>query len=116
MDNFFKKNYFLISIGAVPASLVRWQVDQIFVVNIVGCFLLGFINSLSISRKYKLIFGFAFCGSLTSFSGWSFQLVELINQGLYKLLFLNVTSIVLMGFLAIGLGHLLAKTINTIND
>ena len=92
--------------------LFRWQIDQIFIVNIIGCFLLGFINSLPISRRYKLIFGFGFCGSLTTFSGWSFQLFKLINQGFYKLFFLNSILIVLIGFFAVGLGHLFAKTIN----
>ena len=71
MDNFFKNNSILfISIGAVPAALFRWKIDDIFAVNIIGCFLLGFINTLLIPRKYKLIFGFGFCGSLTTFSGW----------------------------------------------
>ena len=112
MNSFFKKNEFvMISIGAVPASIFRWQIDQIFIVNIIGCFLLGFINSLPISRRYKLIFSFGFCGSLTTFSGWSFQLFKLINQGLYKLFFLNSILIVLLGLCAVCLGHLIAKKI-----
>ena len=113
MYNFLKKNkFFLISLGAIPAAIFRWQIDAIFVVNIVGCFLLGFINALSICRKYKLIFGFGFCGSLTSFSGWSFKLFELISQGLYKLFFMNSILFVLFGCIAFGLGHLLASKIN----
>ena len=113
MNSFFKKNDFIIiSIGAVPAAIFRWQIDQIFIVNIIGCFLLGLINSLPISRKYKLIFGFGFCGSLTTFSGWSFQLYKLINKGLYKLFFLNSIIMVVVGIFACGLGHLVAKRIN----
>ena len=113
MNSFLKKNDFIIiSIGAVPAAIFRWQIDQIFIVNIIGCFLLGLINSLPISRKYKLIFGFGFCGSLTTFSGWSFQLYKLINKGLYKLFFLNSIIMVVVGIFACGLGHLVAKRIN----
>ena len=112
MNDFFKKNHsFIIAIGSVPAALFRWQIDQIFVVNLTGCFLLGLINSLPISRRYKLIFGFGFCGSLTTFSGWSFQLFELIEQGLYKLFFLNSILSLICGMLAIGFGHLVAKKI-----
>ncbi len=111
MNNFMKNNFFLISIATLPAALFRWQVDQIFIVNIVGCFLIGFINSLDISKKYKLIFGFGFCGSLTTFSGWSFQLFKLINQGFYKLFLLNSILVVIVGIFAVGLGHLLAKKI-----
>ena len=112
MNNYLRNNnYFLISIGAVPAALLRWQIDEVFIVNIIGCFLLGFLNALPISRKYKLIFGFGFCGSLTTFSGWIYKLFQLISQGLYKLFFLNSILIVLTGFLAVGLGDFLAKKI-----
>mgnify|MGYP001402076886 CR=1 FL=1 len=112
MDNFFRNNsIFFISIGAVPAAIFRWQINEIFVVNIIGCFLLGFINTLLIPRKYKLIFGFGFCGSLTTFSGWSFQLFQLISKGLYKLFFLNSVLIVLIGFFAIYLGDLFARKV-----
>ena len=110
MNNFFKKNkYFLISIGAVPGAIFRWQIDDVFIVNTLGCFLLGIVNSMPGKRIYKLIFGIGFCGSLTTFSGWSFYLFKLISQGLYKLFFLNSVLIVLIGLFAICLGDLFAK-------
>ena len=105
-------NFFLISLGAVPAAVFRWQINEILIVNIIGCFLLGFIDASSRSSRYKLMFGFGFCGSLTTFSGWSFQLFEFISKGLYRLFFLNLILNVIIGFLAIYLGHLLAKKIN----
>ena len=112
MNRFLTNNNFvLISISAVFGVLIRWQIDQIVIVNTIGCFLLGFINSIPISRKYKLIFGFGFCGSLTTFSGWSSQLFKLINQGFYKLFFLNSILIVMLGLLSVSLGHLIAKKI-----
>ena len=110
MNSFLKNKIFIIiSIGALPAAMFRWQIDQIFIVNIIGCFLLGFINALNISRNSKLIFAFGFCGSLTTFSGWTFQLFELISKGSYKLFFLNSISIVIIGFFAVGFGYFLAK-------
>ena len=113
MNRILSNNNFLcISIGAFPAAIIRWQIDQIFIVNMIGCFLLGFINSLPISRKYKLIFGFGFCGSLTTFSGWSLQLFELIRNGFYLQLIFNSIFTVLIGLLAVCLGHLFAKKIN----
>ena len=111
MNRILKNNFICISIGAVPAAILRLQIDQLFIVNIIGCFLLGFINSLAISKRYKLILGFGFCGSLTTFSGWSFQLFKLINQGFYQLFFLNSISIVMLGIFSVSLGHLLAKKI-----
>ena len=112
MNKLLNNNFFIISAGAVPAAIFRSQIDQIFIVNIVGCFLLGFINSLTISRRYKLFLSFGFCGSLTTFSGWSFQLFNLINQGFYKLFFLNAILIAIVAIVACGLGHFFAKKIN----
>tara|TARA_Y100001968_G_scaffold245277_1_gene229348 strand:- start:31 stop:375 length:345 start_codon:yes stop_codon:yes gene_type:complete len=112
MNSLLKNNNFLlISIGAIPAAIFRWQIDHIFIVNTIGCFLLGFINSLPICKRYKLIFGFGFCGSLTTFSGLSLQLYKFINQGLYKLFFFNSIFMVLIGIIAIFLGGFVAQKI-----
>ena len=112
MNSFLKNKIFLvISLGALPAAIFRWQIDQIFIVNIIGCFLLGIINSLKISKRYKLIFGFGFCGSLTTFSGWTYQLFQLIRQGSYKLFIVNSILILLIGCFAVFLGDILAKKI-----
>ena len=113
MYNFLPNNrVFLISIGAIPAAIFRWQIDQIIIVNLIGCFLLGFFNSLPISKRYKLILSVGLCGSMTTFSGWSFHLYKLLSQGLYKLFLLNSISIVLMGVFSMWLGHIFAKQLN----
>ena len=104
--------FFLISVGAIPGALFRWLIDEIFIVNLIGCFLLGFFNSLDILKRYKLTLCVGLCASMTTFSGWSSNLYKLINQGLYKLFLFNSISIVLMGVLAIGLGHIFAKKLN----
>ena len=105
--------FFLISIGAIPGALIRWQVDDIFLVNLIGCFLLGFFNSISISKRRKLIVCFGFCGSITTFSGWSAHLHNLLSQGLYKLFLFNSISFVLIGVFVMSFGHILGKKINT---
>ena len=107
-----KNTFFLISTGAIPGALFRLLIDDIFLVNIVGCFLLGFVNSSVISKRYKLALGVGLCGSMTTFSGWSFHLHNLISQGLYKLFLFNLILSVLMGFFAIGLGHIFGKKLN----
>ena len=111
MNNTLKQSFILVTIGSVPAAILRWQIGQIFFVNIIGCFLLGFINSITISKRYKLIFGFGFCGSLTTFSGWSSQLFELIQQGFYKQFFFNSIFMVIIGVFAVAMGHLFAEKI-----
>jgi len=110
---FFKrKTFFFVSFGAILGALFRWQIDEIFLVNLIGCFLFGFFNSLAIAKRYKLILVVGLCGSMTTFSGWSFHLYKLLNQGLYKLFLFHSISIVIMGFIAIGLGNIVAKKLN----
>ena len=104
--------FFLISFGAILGALFRWQIDEIFIVNLIGCFLLGFFNSVDISKRYKLTLNVGLCASMTTFSGWSSHLYKLLNQGLYKLFLLNSLSIVLIGIVFIGLGHIFAKKLN----
>ena len=107
-----KNTFFLISIGAITGALFRWQIDEILVVNLIGCFLLGFVHSLEISKRSKLTLGVGLCGSMTTFSGWSSHLHKLLSQGLYRMFLLNSISIVLIGVFAIGLGHMLGRKIN----
>ena len=70
------------------------------------------LNSLNILKRYKLTLCVGLCGSMTTFSSWMSHLYKLLNQGLYKLFLLNSLSIVLIGIVAIGLGHIFAKKLN----
>ena len=108
-----KNTFFLISIGAIPGALFRWQLDEIILVNLIGCFLLGFFNSLTISKRYKLTLCFGLCGSMTTYSGWSSHLYQLLSQGLYKLFLFNSIAIVIIGVFIISLGHVFGKKLNT---
>lgn len=104
--------FFIISIGSILGSLIRWKIDNIFFVNILGCFIFGFINNLQISKKFKLFFCFSFCGSLTSFSGWILDLFNIFNKRLYLLFFFRVILFLLIGYFAIYLGYLISNNLN----
>ena len=100
--------FLLISAGSILGSLFRWKIDNIFFVNILGCLIFGFINNLQISRKMKLFFCFSFCGSLTTFSGWILDLLNILNKGLYLLFFLRVSLFLVIGYFAMYLGYLIS--------
>ena len=100
-----------VSIGAIPAAILRWQIDNTFVVNIIACFLIGYINSTKIDARLKLILGFGFCGSLSTFSGWIFDLFKLISNGLLLDFLINLLLTLIISFLAIYLGSLFAGKI-----
>ena len=100
------RNCIYISIGAVPGALLRWQTDQIFLINFIGCFFIGFFNFLSFDSRYKLILCIGFCGSLTTFSGWILDLFILISEGFYIQALLNLMLMLVIGLLAVCLGNL----------
>ena len=104
--------FFIISIGSILGSVIRWKIDNIFFVNILGCFIFGFINNLQISKKFKLFFCFSFCGSLTTFSGWILDLFNIFNKRLYLLFFFRVILFLLIGYFAIYLGYLISNNLN----
>lgn len=68
------------SLGAlsrhVAHQLLR-TVPALLVVNIVGSGLLGLIIGADLSRTTMTILGTAFCGSLTTYSGFSLELRRL---------------------------------------
>ena len=108
------KKVFFISIGAIPGVIFRWQLDETFIVNILGCFLIGLFNALYSDSKYKLIFCIGFCGSLTTFSGWIFYLFILISDGLYIQALLIIMLMLFMGLCSVCLGYLLANKIKSL--
>ena len=77
------KNLIFVAIGAVPGSLIRWQINNDFLVNILGAALLGFLLGLASHRNLQLIIGVGFCGSLTTFGSWVFNTFQLLISGLY---------------------------------
>ena len=92
----------LVSLGAVPGALLRWQVslhwaDRHVLVNVVGAALLGLLAGLPAAPRRQLLVGIGFCGSLTTFSSWMLDAMRFISAGRV------VEALGLMG-LTLGLG------------
>ena len=76
----------LVAVGAVPGALLRWQValhwaDRHLFVNVVGAALLGWLAGLPAAPRRQLLVGIGFCGSLTTFSSWMLDAMQLISAG-----------------------------------
>ena len=50
-------NLFLVAVGAFPGAVLRWLISNNFIVNIIGCFVLGLVSYGSKKKSYKLILG-----------------------------------------------------------
>ena len=87
----------LVALGAVPGALVRWQVQNDLLVNVIGAAILGFVVGLPFRSSRQLLLGVGFCGSLTTFSSWMVECSILISQGAW------LSALGLIG-LTLGLG------------
>ena len=80
------KELLLVAVGAVPGALLRWQFgvvlhDRDVLVNVLGSLILGLLLGLPYRPRLQLLVGIGFCGSLTTFSSWMVNSVDLIASG-----------------------------------
>lgn len=87
-----------------------------FVVNIAGCFVLGFLFALFVSKPeinpaLKLALTAGFCGGLTTFSTFSFEMFEMLKNAQYMQVLVYLVSSLSVGLLAVWIGVNSAKFI-----
>lgn len=87
-----------------------------FFINIIGCFLFGFIYFLfkekfSIPENIKVFIFVGFLGSFTTFSVYIFESIHFIENGKFMLSFLNISSQIVLGILFLYLGLYFGKNI-----
>jgi fluoride exporter len=90
------------------------------IVNVVGSFIIGFFATLtgpdgrvyigSTARQFVML---GFCGGYTTFSSFSLQSLNLMNDGEWVRAGANIGGSVLLCLVAVWAGHLLATSINT---
>ena len=112
--------------GALTRYTIGTQIDKnlninfpigIFIVNLVGCFFIGFIislleNKLLLSENIKIFLIIGFLGSLTTFSTFALDNYNFLNQKNLYLLFLNLFLTNFFGLIMVLLG---IKTIKIFN-
>jgi CrcB protein len=116
-------------IGGVIGTLARYflagAVYQIcgasfpygtLVVNLIGCFLVGFFVTLAddkflLGPNARLLLMIGFCGAFTTFSTFMLETANLMKDGQNFRAFLNVGGSIVFGFVVFKLGILLGKII-----
>lgn len=75
-----------------------------FVVNILGCLLIGilyrFSSQLDITPEIRLLLGMGFCGGFTTFSTFSYESTTLLAEGHTQTFVLYVLSSIVLGGMA----------------
>jgi fluoride exporter len=126
-------SYFWIAIGSALGGVARYWCSGVvarmvgetfpwgtFVVNVVGSFIIGFFATLtgpdgrlyvgSTARQFVMV---GICGGYTTFSSFSLQTLNLMNDGEWFRAGANVGLSVLCCMIAVWMGHLAAVGMNS---
>jgi len=122
-------NFLTIGIGGFLGAIARYGVAVwigrqwgrsfplgTFVVNVSGSFLIGLLMSLFTERfmvnpQWRLLFVVGFLGAFTTFSTFEYETGALLKDGEWLIAMLNITLSVVVGFMALKLGEVIAKSI-----
>ncbi len=106
----------LVATGAAVGAPLRWLTDRAvsarfpsrfpwgtLCVNLIGCFVLGFVLAAA-TAPLALLLGTGFCGAFTTFSSFSFETVRLLEGGPRRYAVWNLAVSVLAGSALAALG------------
>lgn len=120
------KTILLIGTGGFAGSVLRYLMTKYlsvllptsfpigtFVVNLLGCFLIGVVMGLSfeslISTRMRLMLATGFCGGFTTFSTYSLEIFELGQKGDANIGILYLFASIIFGLLCIWIGLATAR-------
>jgi CrcB protein len=127
-------SYFWIAIGSALGGMARYWcsgmaarlIGETFpwdtlIVNVVGSFIIGFFATVTgpdgrifadtLTRQAVMI---GFCGGYTTFSSFSLQTLNLLQDGEWGLAGANIAFSVIACLVAVWAGYALAATINAL--
>lgn len=85
-----------------------------FLVNCIGCFLIGFCWIIAekavVPQNLKLMVLTGFLGAFTTFSTYSLETFRLLQDNEYKMAFANVAFSTIVGLVCVYFGVVVART------
>ena len=121
------KILFIIGTGSFIGGVLRYLISKLiqnsmissfpfgtFVVNILGCFLIGVIYGLSergnyISTEWRMFLTVGFCGGFTTFSTFANENVSMLRDGNFMSFAVYTSLSVFLGLSATYFGNLITK-------
>jgi len=111
------------SVGTIARYSVAGLVYSIFgttfpygtlVVNLTGCFIIGFLSTLAeekflLGSSVRVMLMMGFCGAYTTFSSLILETNNLVHDGEMVRAFMNLFISVLAGFIIFRIGVLVAE-------
>lgn len=122
-------NVLVIGIGGFVGAVARYGIAVwigqrwgrsfplgTFVINVSGSFLIGLLMTLMAERftenpQWRLLLVVGFLGAYTTFSTFEYETGALLKDGEWLFAMLNIILSVVVGFIALKLGEVIAKTI-----
>ena len=113
------KNFLLAGLGGGIGSMLRYGTSLLLTsryfpyatmaVNIVGSFIIGMVLGLSLKSEYfftnwKLFLATGICGGFTTFSAFSAENMELLEEGKYSIAIVYISLSVILGIAAAVVG------------
>lgn len=123
------RDFFVVGFGSFLGGGSRFLVSKLigmiwassfplatFIVNILGCLLIGFFSSLPstlswLSPQTRLLLTTGFCGGLTTFSTFMNENLSLANNQDYLCLFIYLVGSFALGLIFVWAGGALARAI-----
>ncbi len=117
------KNFLLVGFGGMAGSMLRYLFSVIikhnsfpyatFVVNIIGSFIIGIVMALAAKQQnfadYKLLLATGICGGFTTFSAFSWESVQLLQQQRYGTMAMYILLSIVLGIAATFFGYTILK-------
>jgi len=122
-------NVLVIGIGGFVGAVARYGIALwigqrwgrsfpfgTFIINVSGSFLIGLLMTLMAERftenpQWRLLLVVGFLGAYTTFSTFEYETGALLKDGEWLFAMLNIILSVVVGFIALKLGEVIAKTI-----
>ncbi|OGW53225.1 MAG: hypothetical protein A2Z46_02220 [Nitrospirae bacterium RBG_19FT_COMBO_55_12] len=122
-------NYLIIGVGGFAGAITRYALAVwigqrwgrsfplgTFVINISGSLLIGLLMPLLTERfivnpQWRLLLVVGFLGAYTTFSTFEYETGALLKDGEWLFAGLNVFLSVTVGFIALKIGEMIAKSI-----